>query len=138
MLKNTIATIVGFIVAATVVYIIETLLGHAFFPLPEHIDPNDLSSIKANLHLIPIGAKLFVILAHFSGIIAGMLVAGMISKTSMIPAYIVGGLLVLATIGTIVMLPKTVWFAASDAVLAIAAFYFGKSLASRYVYGVLV
>ncbi len=138
MLKNVLATVIGFVVAAVVVYCIETLLGHTFFPLPESIDPNNMESIKTNMHLIPTGSKIFVVIAHFSGIIAGMTVAGMISKTSMIPAYIVGGLMVAATAVTIIMLPKALWFSISDALLAMAAFFFGKSFASRHVFGVLV
>lgn len=138
MLKNILATILGFITAAVVVYIIETLIGHTVFPLPEQIDPNDIASIKANMHLIPIGSKVFVVIAHFTGIISGMTVAGMVSKTSMIPAYIVGALMIIATAATIVMLPKALWFSLSDGLLAIAAFFFGKSSASRYVFGAIV
>ncbi|MBL7559681.1 hypothetical protein JAO71_07680 [Olleya sp. YSTF-M6] len=138
MLKNILATIVGFIVAAVTVYIFETLLGHNLYPLPETIDPNNMESIKANMHLIPIGAKVFVVIAHFLGIITGMTIAGIISKTSIIPSYIVGGLMVIATITTIVMLPKELWFSLSDGILAISAFFFGKSLASRFIYGSLV
>ena len=138
MLKNILATIVGFVVASATVYLIETLLGHTFYPLPDSIDPNDMASIKANLHLVPNGAKVFVVIAHFTGILLGMLVAGIISKTSMIPAYIVGGLMVIATAATIIMLPKALWFSVSDGLLAIAAFFFGKSLAARHVFGALV
>lgn len=138
MFKNILATIVGIIVASTTVYIFETLLGHSFYPIPDSIDVNDMASIKANMHLIPTGAKFFVVLAHFTGIIVGMTVAGFISKTSIIPSYIVGGLMVIATFTTIIMLPKELWFALSDGLLAIVAFLFGKSFASRFIYGTLV
>lgn len=138
MLKNILATIVGFIVAAVTVYIIETLLGHNLYPLPETINPNNMESIKANMHLIPIGAKVFVVIAHFIGIITGMTIAGVISKTSIVPSYIVGGLMIVATFTTIIMLPKELWFSVSDGVLAISGFFFGKSLASRFIYGSLV
>ncbi|WP_397362202.1 hypothetical protein [Olleya sp. R77988] len=137
-MKNVIATIVGLVIASGVVFLFETLIGHHFFPLPDGVDPMDMESIKANMHLIPTGAKVFVVIAHFAGIICGMLVAGMISKTSIIPAYIVGGLMVIATAVTIFMLPKALWFSLSDGLLAIAGFFFGKSLASRYVFGDLV
>jgi len=134
MLKNVLATIAGFIVASVVVYIFENLLGHSFFPLPKDIDPNDMESLKANMPRIPIGSKIFVVIGHFMGILSGMGIAGFISKTSMIPAYIVGGLMLLATAFTIFMLPKELWFSATDAILAIAGFFFGKSLAQRFVF----
>jgi uncharacterized membrane protein AbrB (regulator of aidB expression) len=49
----------------------------------------------------------------------------------MVPAYIVGGLMLAATIFNIAMLPKELWFSISDIVLAIAGLLLGKSLAKR-------
>ena len=128
-MRNVFATIVGFIVASLTVYIFESLIGHNLFPLPESIDPMDMESIKANMHLIPTGSKIFVVIAHFIGIFVGMFVAGLISKTSIIPAYIVGVLMLAATAFNIIMLPKEMWFLISDAVFAILGFIIGKKLA---------
>lgn len=128
-MRNVLATIIGFIVASATVYIFETLLGQSFFPLPEGANPMDMEWLKNNMHVIPTGAKVFVIIGHFMGIVLGMLVAGLISKTSMIPAYIVGVLMLAATIFNIVMLPKENWFLISDIVLAVIGFFLGKKLA---------
>ena len=130
-MKNVLAVIIGFVVASLTVYSFETLLGQSLFPLPEGIDPMDMDSLKDNMHLIPMGSKIFVVIAHFIGIIAGMFVAGLISKTSMVPAYIVGGLMLLATFFNILMLPKELWFTLSDGLLAIVGFLLGKSLAKK-------
>jgi len=134
MLRNILATIAGFIIASATVYLFENVIGQNIFPLPEGIDPMNPDSLKANMHRIPIGAKAFVVIAHFIGIIVGMFFAGLISKTSMIPAYIVGGLMLAATAFNIIMLPKELWFTLTDALLAIAGFFFGKSLAQKNVY----
>lgn len=128
-MRNVLATIVGFIVASITVYVFESLIGHSLFPLPESIDPMNMESIKENMHLIPVGSKIFVVIAHFMGIVVGMLVAGLISKTSMIPAYIVGALMLAATAFNIIMLPKEMWFLLSDATFAILGFIIGKRLA---------
>ncbi len=128
-MRNVLATVVGFIAASLTVYVFESLIGHNLFPLPEGIDPMDMESIKANMHLIPVGSKIFVVIAHFMGIIVGMLVAGLISKTSMIPAYIVGALMLAATAFNLIMLPKEMWFLISDALLAIIGFIIGEKLA---------
>ena len=133
-MKNVLATIAGFIAASIIVYIFETLIGHNLFPLPEGSEPMNMEWIKNNMDKIPTGSKTFVVIGHFTGIICGMLIAGFISKTSMIPAYIVGILMVAATVFNIVVLPKELWFSLSDGILAIAAFFFGKSLAQRYVF----
>ena len=109
-MRNVLATIVGFIVASLTVYVFESLIGHNLFPLPEGADPMDMEWIKNNMDQIPVGSKICVVIAHFAGIVAGMFTAGKISKTSMVPAYIVGVLMIAATFFNIFMLPKELWF----------------------------
>lgn len=132
-MKNVLATIVGFVVASLTVYLFESVIGHNLFPLPEGANPMDMEWIKNNMDQIPTGAKIFVVIAHFIGIIVGMFVAGLISKTSMIPAYIVGGIMLAATFFNIFMLPKELWFTISDGALVIIGFLIGKSLAKKQV-----
>jgi hypothetical protein len=132
-MRNVLATIVGFIVASATVYIFESLIGHNLFPLPVGAQPMDMEWIKNNMDQIPTGSKVFVVIAHFAGIVVGMLVAAMISKTSMIPSYIVGLLMLAATFFNIFMLPKELWFTLSDGIMAIAAFLVGKSLAHKQI-----
>ena len=117
--------------ASATVYLFETLIGHNLFPLPEGANPMDMEWIKNNMDQIPMGSKIFVIIAHFDGIIVGMFVAAKISKTSIIPTYIVGVLMLLATAFNIVMLPKELWFSLSDGILTIIGFLIGKSLAQK-------
>lgn len=132
-MKNVFATIIGFFVASATVYIFETVIGHTMFPLPEGVDPMNIEWIKDNMDKIPVGSKIFVVIAHFTGIIAGMFMAAQISKQSMVPSYIVGVLMLLATFATIFMLPKELWFTISDAVFVIAGYLIGKNLASEQI-----
>jgi len=134
MLRNILATIVGFLVAGLTVHLFENVIGHNLFPLPEGADPTDMEWIKNNMASIPVGAKIFVVLGHFMGIVVGMFVAGLISKTSMIPAYIVAGIMILATAFVTFGLPKETWFVAAEIVGVIAGFYFGKTAAQRHVF----
>ncbi|WP_296386655.1 hypothetical protein [Winogradskyella sp.] len=132
-MKNVLATIVGIIIAGVTVHIFESVIGHNLFPLPEGADPSNMEWIKNNMDKIPVGAKAFVVIAHFLGITVGMHVAAKISKTSMIPSYIAGGLMLVATFATIFMLPKELWFTIADSILAIAGFFIGKSLAQKQI-----
>lgn len=91
----------------------------------------DMEWIKNNMDQIPIGSKICVVIAHFFGIIVGMYVAAKISKKSLIPSYIVGGLMLAATAFNIIMLPKELWFSLSDGALAIMAFVLGISLSKK-------
>lgn len=132
-MKNVLATIIGFIVASLTVYLFESLIGHNLFPLPEGAKPMDMEWIKNNMDQIPLGSKICVVIAHFAGIIVGMLVAAMISKKSMVPSYVVGGLMLAATFFNIVMLPKELWFTVSDGLFVIVGFLIGKSIASKQI-----
>ena len=130
-MKNVLATILGFISAAFMVYVFETLIGQSLFPLPEGANPMDLEWIKNNMNQIPMGSKIFVVIAHFIGIILGMLVAAKISKVSMIPSYIVGAIMLAATFFNIYVLPKELWFTLSDGILVILGFIIGKSFGMK-------
>ena len=130
-MKNVLATILGFISAAFMVYVFETLIGQSLFPLPEGANPMDMEWIKNNMNQIPMGSKIFVVIAHFIGIILGMLVATKISKVSMIPSYIVGAIMLAATFFNIYVLPKELWFTLSDGILVILGFIIGKSFAMK-------
>lgn len=133
MLRNILATIVGLIVAFLTITLIEKL-GHIVFPYPEGAKPNDMEWLKNNIALIPKGAMIFVIIAHTCGVILGMGIAGFISKTSIIPAYIVGGIMIIITIIMLFLIPSPIWFTISDTLGVIAGFFFGKSLAQRNVF----
>ncbi|MGC1472756.1 MAG: hypothetical protein WA775_09200 [Psychroserpens sp.] len=130
-MKHILSTIIGLIVASFTVYLFESLISHQLFPLPAEAQPMDMEWLKNNLDRIPIGAKIMVIVAHFLGIVMGMFIAGLISKTSMVPAYIVGGFMLLATIFNVIMLPKELWFSSVDILLAVVGLLIGKSLAKR-------
>ncbi|WP_295829661.1 hypothetical protein [uncultured Winogradskyella sp.] len=130
-MKNVLATILGFISAAFMVYVFETLIGQSLFPLPEGANPMDMEWIKNNMNQIPMGSKIFVVIAHFIGIILGMLVAAKISKVSMIPSYIVGAIMLAATFFNIYVLPKELWFTFSDGILVILGFIIGKSFGMK-------
>lgn len=130
-MKNVLATILGFISAAFMVYVFETLIGQSLFPLPEGANPMDMEWIKNNMNQIPMGSKIFVVIAHFIGIILGMLVAAKISKVSMIPSYIIGAIMLAATFFNIYVLPKELWFTFSDGILVILGFIIGKSIGMK-------
>ncbi|MBF8150951.1 hypothetical protein ITJ86_13650 [Winogradskyella sp. F6397] len=130
-MRNILATIIGFIAASLTVYLVENLIGHNLFPLPDGADPLNMEWLSNNMNMIPVGMKICVVIAHFAGIIIGMLVAAKISKKSMVPSYIVGILMLAATFYNIVMLPKELWFNISDGLFAIIGFYLGKTWSKK-------
>ncbi|WP_178984685.1 hypothetical protein [Winogradskyella helgolandensis] len=132
-MRHVLATIIGFIAASLSVYLIENLIGHNLFPLPVGADPLNMDWLSNNMNKIPVGIKICVVIAHFVGVCIGMLVAAKISKTSIVPSYIVGVLMLAATFFNIVMLPKELWFTLSDGVFAIVGFILGHILTKRQI-----
>ncbi|WP_452220356.1 hypothetical protein [Lacinutrix salivirga] len=132
MLRNILATIIGLVAASLTITIIEKL-GIMLFPYPEGAQPQDMEWLKNNTNLIPKGAMVSVIIAHGVGIVVGMFVAGLISKTSMIPAYVVGGVMLLATVAMLIMIPSPIWYTICDGLGVLIGFLFGKSLAQNKV-----
>lgn len=132
-MKNVLATIIGLIIAGVTVHIFESVIGHNLFTFPEGAQLADMEWIKNNMDKIPVGSKIFVVIAHFAGIIVGMFTAAKISKQSIIPSYITGSLMLIATFVTVIMLPKELWFSISDGVLAIAGFLIGKVISQKQI-----
>lgn len=129
-MKFVLATIAGLMVAAIITFGIESLSA-VIFPFPDGADPTDMEWLKNNMESIPTGAMIIVALAHFIGIVCGMVVAGIISKTSVIPAYIVGALMLAGTVANLIMIPHPIWFMITDIIGALIGICIGKGLASK-------
>lgn len=133
-MKNVLAAFVGLMTAAIITFGFEAL-STIFFPLPEGANPTDVEWVKNNIDLIPTGSMIIVAIAHLIGIICGMFVAGLISKTSLIPAYIVGGLMFFGTIANLFMIPHPTWFMITDVIGALIGIGIGKNLAAHQLKG---
>ena len=132
-MKNVLATIVGLIVAFIITSSFEWL-STQLFPLPADAKPMATEWLKANIDKVPFGAMVLVSIAHGLGIIAGMYVAGKISKVSLTPAYIVATLMVIGTLANLFMIPHPTWFMIADIITVAVGFFLGKSLAQRNVF----
>lgn len=131
-MKKVLATLVGLVAAAAVILVFE-FLGEMFFPLPEQIDITDIDSIKTNIELIPLGSLIFVILAHFLGILAGMVVTTYVSRETLVPGFVVGGIIIIATLINLFVLPHPTWFLISDILGVGLGFFVGKTLSKKRI-----
>lgn len=103
--------------------------GHQVYPPPPNLDYTDAAQMKSYVSTLPLGAFLFVLLAWFSGTVAGGLVACRVALDKPIVfASIIGTLMLVATIANLVTIPHPTWFSIT-AIVLIAA---GTLLASRW------
>lgn len=109
------------------------MLGGKVIPPPPGADVTSMEGLKASMHLFEAKHFVFPFLAHALGTVAGAFVAGVLAPArSKVPAYVVGGLFLLAGIANVVMLPAPVWFSAVDLVFAyLPAACLGQALAAR-------
>ncbi len=110
MLRNVLGFVAGFLVAGTLVGIIEGI-GHQVYPPPAGMDPNDPESIKAYMAQIPTGALLFVLIAWVLGTLGGAYVATRVAHQSpRICAACVAGMMLLSSIYMMIAIPSPAWF----------------------------
>lgn len=117
-LRNIIGIIVGIFIGGVVNMLIIMASG-SVVPLPEGVDPNDMESIRENLHLY--SAKHFIMpfLAHALGTLAGAFVAVKIAATRKKEIALAIGILFLAGgIAAATMIPAPTWFIILDLVVA--------------------
>ena len=140
-MRNLYAILAGFILGALVVATIEWT-GHALFPIPEDIDPFNMDSLRANLHRIPFGSKLFVIIAWGLGSWSGAITATLITasgvnwiKTSRRNSLIVGGILMLGGLVTLAGMPHPAWMWVSGLLIFLPSSWSGWRIATSTFFG---
>lgn len=109
------------------------LISGKVIPPPAGADVATMEGLKASLHLFEAKHFVFPFLAHALGTLAGAFVAGLLAPSrSVVPAYVVGGLFLLAGVANVIMLPAPAWFSAVDLVVAyLPAAWLGQVLATR-------
>ena len=128
MLRKISAVLVGLVVAFGTVMLVEWA-GHQVYPPPADLDYTDAAQMNNYISTLPLGAFLFVLLAWFSGTVAGGMAACRVAVDKPIVfASIIGTMMLVATIANMMIIPQPTWFSIT-AIVLIAA---GTLLASRW------
>ena len=121
IIRNILAVIVGLFIGSYVNMAIITY-GSPYFPLPEVVNPQDIESIKSNMHLYGFNNFIIPWLAHAVGTLVYMAITvGVV--------FLIGGIMM------VVMIPQTpIWFILADLVLAYLpmAWIGGKIAGNRF------
>ena len=128
VVSRIVGVIAGLVVAMLVVMAAEGA-GHAMFPPPEGLDitrPEDQARL---MELIPLGAKIAVVVAWFLGALAGAATAIAIAR-HILPGWIVGLVMVALSLVTTQMFPHPVWMIGAAVILPIAGVLAAKQLVS--------
>ena len=118
ILRNILALIAGMVIGGVANMAIVSVSG-SIIPLPEGVNPEDIESLKANIHLFEPMHFLMPFLAHATGTFAGAFIAAYIAVSQkMILAMIIGGFFLAGGIMMVQMLPGPLWFTFVDLGLA--------------------
>lgn len=118
ILRNIAGLVIGIAVGAFVNGQLISLNG-SLVPLPEGVNPQNIESLKAGMHLYTPLNYLVVFLAHSIGTLVGALLAGFIAQSAkLIFCYVVGSVFLLGGIAMVIMLPSPLWFAFVDLAFA--------------------
>jgi hypothetical protein len=117
-IKNILIVIVALIVGS-IVNMAIILSGSSIINLPEGIDPSNVESLKAGMHLMKPKHFIFPFLAHALGSLVGAFIAAKFGASNkFLLAMIVGGFFLIGGISNVFMLPAPTWFCALDLIVA--------------------
>ncbi len=117
-LRNILAVVAG-IIAGWIANMGIIMLSSSIIPPPEGVDPSNMESIKASMHLFEAKHFIMPFLAHAAGSFLGALVAATIAVSNKMRFAIGMGLFTM--IGGVMaafMIPAPSWFIALDLVVA--------------------
>lgn len=126
--KNIAAGVAGILVAVALVWIIEST-GHAVYPPPPALDFSDPDAMRSYIASLPPGAFLFVGGAWFFGTLGGTITACRIgSAKPRTFAIIIGGIMALAALSNLILIPHPLWFSVSGIAGIIVAAWLGMAV----------
>lgn len=118
MVRNILAVVTGMLVCMLVNGGIISL-SPSIIPPPEGVKPDDLESVRANMHLFQPRHFIMPFLAHALGSLFGGLVAALVAATrKMAFALVVGSVHLLGGILAAFLIPAPAWFIVLDLVVA--------------------
>jgi hypothetical protein len=120
MVRSALAVLLGVVIGATLVFIVERM-GHAFFPAPPDFDASSATAVAA----LPLAAKFSVLAAWFAGALCGGAVAALIARRWAPAAWVVAMTILLLAGTSLAAIAHPLWMAIG----AIPATMFGGWLA---------
>lgn len=112
-MRSLVGLAVGLAVAVLTVMLFQWV-SHTVWPLPEGFDPKDSAALAEHLKSAPIGSLLMVIAGYVVGAFDGVFIGCLIGTMKrIIFAVVIGGLILVGTISTLIMIPHPLWFSVS-------------------------
>ena len=116
LVRNILAVAAG-IIAGAIVNMGLIMISGSIIPPPEGVNPSDIESLKASMHLFEAKHFIFPFLAHALGTLAGAFTAATLAISNHIRlALIIGAFFLIGGIQMVMSLPSPTWFNILDLV----------------------
>ncbi len=119
VVRAIVAVVAGVFAAFIAVALLEGL-GHMIFPPPPGLDPMKPEDQAKLMSVIPLGAKIAVVVAWFFGSLTGAVVAAKIGQKPLY-AWVIGAIMIALSVVTTMMFPHPVWMLIAAVVLPVVA-----------------
>ena len=126
VIRQAVGILAGLVVMAVVVALAEGA-GHALFPPPDGLDISKPEDQARLMDVIPLGAKIGVVLAWFLGALAGASVAMTIARTPL-AGWAIGLVMGALSLFTTQLFPHPLWMMIAAVVLPLVAVLLAKML----------
>jgi hypothetical protein len=100
--------VVGVIAGFLTIGVIEAV-GHQLYPVATNVDFRDREAVKAFMASMPFGGLTFVVAAWIAGAYVAAVVGLVIGERKRIAGLVPSGLILLATVANLFMLPHPGW-----------------------------
>ena len=118
ILRNVLAVVAG-IIAGGIVNMGIIMISSSVIPPPEGVDPSDMESLKAGMHLFQPKHFIMPFLAHAIGTLAGAYLAVRLAVSQHLKlALIIGAFFLIGGIMMVMDLPAPLWYEALDLIVA--------------------
>ena len=115
-MRSILGLIAGLAVAIVTVMLFQWI-SHTVWPPPEGLNTKDSAALAEHLKVAPLGSLILVVAGYIVGTFDGVFLGCFIgSAKRYIYAVVIGGLVLIGTISTLIMIPHPIWFAASSLV----------------------
>lgn len=110
MIRMILGAVVGITVAFVTVFVLQKI-GHSVYPPPANMDPSNTEEFMTYVASMPLGALLFVLASYLIGAFDGVFIACLVARMKYhVFGVIVGGLMLVATIANLILIPHPLWF----------------------------
>jgi hypothetical protein len=127
--RRMLGTVAGLVAGFAVVFAVE-LIGARLYPPPPGFDPKNPEAVKHLMAMLPMGAFVLVMFAYLAASLVGALVATRVSHTP-VSGWVVGAVMLAATIANLVAMPHPTWFAAACVGAVILGTWMGGRMGRR-------